>query len=275
MRIAIIHNLQDFSVKVAKELQRLAQNAGLIIDYCDPEVVITVGGDGTLLSAFHQYNHCLDKIRFVGVHTGHLGFYTDWRTFELNELIHSLKEDTGKSASYPLLELQVNYSDHKQSQRFLALNEAIIRRMQKTMVVDVYIKEDLFERFRGDGLSVSTPTGSTAYNKSVGGAVLNPSIPALQLTEIASLNNRVFRSLGAPLIISNEEWISIQLEAGEDYLLTIDQLTIEGSAIKSIDYKIANERVHFAAYRHMPFWRRVNDAFIGEVTEKDQRSFRF
>ena len=45
----------------------------------DPELVITIGGDGTLLSAFHRYDHRLDEVRSLGVHTGHLGFYTDWR----------------------------------------------------------------------------------------------------------------------------------------------------------------------------------------------------
>lgn len=71
------------------------------------------------------------------------------------------------------------------------------------MVGDVFIKDELFERFRGDGLSISTPTGSTAYNKSIGGAVLHPSINAFQLTEIASLNNRVFRTLGSPIVIAH------------------------------------------------------------------------
>ena len=55
------------------------------------------------------------------------------------------------------------------------------------MVADVIINRVHFERFRGDGISVSTPTGSTAYNKSLGGAVLHPTIEALQVTEIASL----------------------------------------------------------------------------------------
>lgn len=66
------------------------------------------------------------------------------------------------------------------------------------MAADVCLNDVLFESLRGDGLSVSTPTGSTAYNKSLGGAVLHPTIEALQLTEIASLNNRVYRTLGVP-----------------------------------------------------------------------------
>ena len=69
------------------------------------------------------------------------------------------------------------------------------------MVADVVINGVHFERFRGDGLTVSTPTGSTAYNKSLGGAVLHPTIEALQLTEIASLNNRVYRTLGSSIIV--------------------------------------------------------------------------
>ena len=65
------------------------------------------------------------------------------------------------------------------------------------MVADLTINGVDFERFRGDGITVSTPTGSTAYNKSLGGAVLHPTIEALQIAEIASLNNRVYRTLGS------------------------------------------------------------------------------
>lgn len=133
------------------------------------------------------------------------------------------------------------------------------------MVADVSIKGELFERFRGDGLSVSTPTGSTAYNKSIGGAVLHPSINAFQLAEIASLNNRVFRTLGSPVIVAKEEWLEIKLQKSADYQVTIDQFNIQQDEIESIEYKIAEERIHFASYRHMHFWHRVRDAFIGEV----------
>ncbi|MFR8858688.1 MAG: NAD kinase, partial [Enterococcus faecium] len=149
-------------------------------------------------------------------------------------------------------------------QHFLALNESTIKRANRTMVADVYIKNELFESFRGDGLTISTPTGSTAYNKSVGGAVIHPSINAFQLAEIASLNNRVFRTLGSPIVIAHDEWLEIKLENTEDYLVTVDQLNVAKADIRSIYYRIAEERIHFASYRHMHFWHRVKDAFISE-----------
>ncbi|MDK6687817.1 NAD kinase, partial [Aerococcus sp. UMB8623] len=76
-----------------------------------------------------------------------------------------------------------------------------------TMTCEVYIRDELFEVFRGDGLCVSTPTGSTGLNKSLGGAVVHPRLQTLQLTEIASLNNRVFRTLSSSMLIAPDEWI--------------------------------------------------------------------
>ncbi|CAI3310918.1 NAD kinase [Enterococcus cecorum] len=268
MRVAIIHNKKALSLEVAAKLRELLQKAHYQLDQDDPELVISVGGDGTLLSAFHLYNHKLDQVRFLGVHTGHLGFYTDWRDYELDELVNSLCTQEEKAISYPLLDVTIHYRNGKPSQHFLALNESTIRRSTQTLEADVYIKDELFEKFRGDGLSVATPTGSTAYNKSIGGAVLHPRINAMQLTEIASLNNRVFRTLGSPIVLSPTEWIELDLPVINDethYTITIDQLALERTQVKCIVYKIAKERIHFASYRHTHFWRRVRDSFIGEV----------
>ena len=56
-----------------------------------PDIVISIGGDGMLLSAFHKYEHQLDRVRFVGVHTGHLGFYTDYLDSEIDKLVENFK----------------------------------------------------------------------------------------------------------------------------------------------------------------------------------------
>lgn len=265
MKVAIVHNKEPKTLAVTERLKNLLAQANIKIDDQQPELVISVGGDGTLLALFHQFSHALNDVRFLGVHTGHLGFYTDWRDYELEELVDSLKTNREQSVSYPLLDVRISYLDDKPDQHFFALNESTIKRSNRTMVADVYIKNELFESFRGDGLALSTPTGSTAYNKSVGGAVIHPSINAFQLAEIASLNNRVFRTLGAPMVIAQDEWVEIRLENTADYLVTIDQLDVSKNNIRAIYYRIAEERIHFASYRHMHFWHRVKDAFIGEV----------
>ena len=162
--------------------------------------MISIGGDGMLLSAFHKYEHQLDRVRFVGVHTGHLGFYTDYLDSEIDKLVENLKYDTGAKVSYPILNVKITF-DNGETRTMRALNEATIKRSDRTMVADLTINGVDFERFRGDGITVSTPTGSTAYNKSLGGAVLHPTIEALQIAEIASLNNRVYRTLGSSVIV--------------------------------------------------------------------------
>ena len=211
MRVAIFNYESPESLRVRKLLlNRLEEETAITYDEQQPDVVITIGGDGTLISAFHHYEDRLSTIRFVGIHTGHLGFYTDWRNFEVEDLVESLQNDSGQSVSYPLLEMSATYDDGEIERR-VALNESTLRNIVKTMVCDVYINNQLFERFRGDGLVISTPTGSTAYNKSVGGAILDPRIIGFQLGEMASLNNRVFRTLGSPVVFGSDTKLTLRL----------------------------------------------------------------
>ena len=86
LRVALVHNQSATSIEVESQLTKLLSTSGNIIDQENPGIVISIGGDGTLLSAFHLYSHKLEQGRVLGVHTGHLGFYTDWRDYELEEL---------------------------------------------------------------------------------------------------------------------------------------------------------------------------------------------
>ena len=264
MKVAIQNNDTPSSVKIAKKLTELLLEADIEINQTSPDILITIGGDGTLLSAFHRYAHQLHKIRFIGVHTGHLGFYTDWREHELESLVESLKNDDGEYVAYPILDVTVVYEGGRVENNFLALNESTIQKVGGTLVCDVYINDHHFERFRGDGICVSTPTGSTGYNKSVGGAVLHPGLEALQMAEIASINNRVYRTLGSPLIIAKDEEIILKSMDSKNLLITLDHITTTEEEVREIHLKIADESVRFARYRHMHFWDRVSDAFIGD-----------
>lgn len=264
-RVAIIANGKYQSKRVASKLfAAFKHDPDFYLSKKDPDIVISIGGDGMLLSAFHMYEKQLDKVRFVGVHTGHLGFYTDYRDFEVDTLINNLKNDEGEQISYPILKVTITLEDGRVI-RARALNESTIKRIEKTMVADVVINQVVFERFRGDGILVSTPTGSTAYNKSLGGAVLHPTVEALQLTEISSLNNRVYRTLGSSVIIPKKDAIEIVPKRVGVYTISIDNKTVHYKNVTKIEYSIDEKSINFVSTpSHTSFWERVNDAFIGE-----------
>ncbi len=97
MRVTVFHNSIPASITAAQKLTKLLKSGHFELDERHPEVVVTIGGDGTLLSAFHRYADQLNSIRFIGVHTGHLGFYTDWRDFEIEDLVIALKKTLDKA----------------------------------------------------------------------------------------------------------------------------------------------------------------------------------
>ncbi|EFR45379.1 NAD kinase [Streptococcus pseudoporcinus] len=266
IRVAIIANGKYQSKRVASKLFAVFRDdPDFYLTKKKPDVVISIGGDGMLLSAFHMYENELDSVRFVGIHTGHLGFYTDYRDFEIDKLIENLREDKGDKVSYPILKIVLTLENGRII-KARALNEATIKRIEKTMVADVYINNVRFESFRGDGMSISTPTGSTAYNKSLGGAILHPTIEALQLTEISSLNNLVFRTVGSSLIIPKEEMIEIVPQRTGIYTVSVDNKTYNLKNVVKAQYYIDSEKIHFVSTpSHTSFWERVQDAFIGEL----------
>ncbi len=265
-RVAIIANGKYQSKRVASKLfAAFKDDRDFYLSKKDPDIVISIGGDGMLLSAFHMYEKCLDRVRFVGVHTGHLGFYTDYRDFEVDKLIKNLKNDKGEKVSYPILKVKITLEDG-QIIKGRALNESTVKRIEKTMVTDIFINQVKLERFRGDGISVSTPTGSTAYNKSLGGAVLHPTIEALQLTEIASLNNRIYRTLGSSVIIPKDERIEVVPKRQGLYTIAIDNKTMHFKNVSKIEYCLDSKKISFVSTpSHTSFWERVKDAFIGEL----------
>ncbi|GFZ26212.1 NAD kinase [Lactobacillus corticis] len=261
MKVGIVHNDQPKTLQVVAHLMQLLKRYELPIDNKYPDVVITVGGDGTFISAVHKYIDQIDSIRFIGVHTGHLGFYTDWRNFDIDKMVQVLARKEADTISYPLLEVSL-FSDQGQKTQ-LAVNESTLRRIAQTLEADVFVDRTLFENFRGDGLCVATPMGSTAYSKSLGGAIIQPNLRALQMTEIASLNNQVFRTLHSPMVIGPEEWITVKFESTDDIVITVDGKQLDASGINKIVYRISDHKIHFDRFGHHHFWTRVQDAFIG------------
>ncbi|NVY96805.1 NAD kinase [Lactobacillus sp. DCY120] len=261
MRVWIQSNSKSTSLAIQRQLRfkLLQQHIKISEEY--PDLVITVGGDGTFLSAFHRFSNQLDHLLFIGIHTGHLGFYTDWQDNELDDLVRLIVQNQKKIIRFPLLDVKVSYTNGHQS-HFLSLNESIIKRVSQTMRADVLIDGHKFERFRGDGISMSTPTGSTAYSKSIGGAIVDPSLEVMQFNEVAPINNRVYRTVNSSLILPQKQILTILPDRQTDYIVTVDNLSYDHCSIQKIEYQIAREKIQIAEYRPKQFWLRVKNAFL-------------
>jgi NAD+ kinase len=216
------------------------------------------------LHAFHHYKNRLEETAFVGVHTGHLGFYADWMPEEVEKLVIHIAKTPFQVVDYPLLEVTIRYLDGEKENRYLALNECTVKATEGSLEMAVEIKGEPFETFRGDGLCLSTPSGSTAYNKALNGAIIHPSLASIQLSEMASINNRVFRTVGSPLVLPQHHTCLLKPVNDVNFHITIDHLFLLHEKVKSIQCRVAREKVRFARFRPFPFWKRVRESFIGD-----------
>ncbi|QWU15366.1 NAD+ kinase [Paenibacillus sophorae] len=266
MRYYVLDRGDQLSIDLSQQFHKLAEERGLQLDAESPEIVVSIGGDGTMLHAFHTFIDRIPELAFVGVHTGHLGFYADWKCEELSTLVDYMcgKGDPGphkpRIVKYPLVELEIHRKSGTTSH--IALNEFTLKGVEGTVVLQIDINDETFEMFRGDGICVSTPSGSTAYNKSLGGAMVHPSIEALQIAEVASINNRVFRTMGSPLLLPKHHHCDIFSRREQRLMLTVDHTNYPIDDLISVRCQVSEKKVSFARYRPFPFWKRVRSAFL-------------
>ncbi|TCS84538.1 NAD kinase [Tepidibacillus fermentans] len=262
MKFSIVHRGDSQSESITEQFYKLATKYRLIEDNHSPNLIISIGGDGTMLEAFHSNQHRLQEVAFLGIHTGHLGFYADWQPDQLETIISLIATQSMKTIEYPLLKIKIQTNDQKDYE-YLALNEFTVKNLEKTLVMKIKINHEDFEMFRGDGLCISTPSGSTGYNKSLGGALIHPSLESIQVSEMASINNRVYRTIGSPLVLPKHHHIDLYPQYQGEIRFTLDHLSMQMKNVYSIQGFVADEKIRFARYRPFPFWSRVREAFIG------------
>lgn len=225
----------------------------------NPQYVFSIGGDGTILSAIEKYMKIIDNIFFVGINLGRLGFYTDFEKKEIDDAISLIENNEYKIAEYNLLEYLLRSKEIYKSG--FGLNEITIINPVHTQIIDVLIEEKHFETFRGTGFLAATPTGSTAYNKALGGSVIDPNICALQLTEIASINNRVYKTLGSSLVLAQDTIVKLKSDFTKTYI-AIDGMLDDFPNVDEIIVRLSTRKAKFVIKEKTDFWDRVKKSFL-------------
>ena len=196
------------------------------------DFLISVGGDGTLLSVVRK-SYKYDK-PVLGINLGTLGFLTDISMEQLPSFIKDLKNNIYKIDNRMMVEGSINLN------KFVAFNDIVISRKSISSMIKISAKIDgkHFNSYDGDGVIVSTPTGSTAYNLSVGGPIVHPITDAFIVTPVAphSLTQR-------PLVMPAEFEIEFKIIDNQGAVVIVDGQDIyEVEQNQSIKVKIASKK---------------------------------
>ncbi|HEY4551810.1 MAG TPA: NAD kinase [Bacillaceae bacterium] len=260
--IYFFHKPEKAMIEKVADLQELAERYGfqIVKDHQKANIIASLGGDGMFLQAVRKTGFREDCL-YVGIASGTVhGLYCDFHIDNLHEMIDAMTREEIEVRRYPVIKTDID-----QDSSFYCLNEFSIRSgIVKTLVIDVFIDGLHFETFRGDGLVISTPTGSTAYNKSVNGSVVDPLLPCMQVSELASLNNNRYRTLGSSFILSGERKLTLKVvEDGNDYpIMGMDNEALSIQHVDKIEIHLSEKRVKTVKLKNNSFWEKVKRTFL-------------
>jgi len=208
---------KEFSEKISEivDSNKTISNHEQLKSY-GPDVVITLGGDGTILSAMTMIRELETPI--MGLNLGRLGFLASIEQERINEAIDLYVKGKYSISTRSMLQLTSKPEAFKETN--YALNDfTILKRDNSSMIVlHAYIDDVFLNSYWADGLIVSTPTGSTGYNLSCGGPIIFPSSDNFVLTPVAPHNLNV-----RPVVISSEHEIKFKIEGrSENFMCTLD-----------------------------------------------------
>jgi NAD+ kinase len=206
------------------ERQQIEQQTGCAVEQVEPErlaasadLILVLGGDGTMIAAARLMGDA--EVPVLGINYGGLGYLAEFRIEELYEALESILAGNYRLDKRVMLDVELVRGEQPVT-RNRVLNDVVINKSALARIIEIeaYLNQQFVNSFRADGLIVSTPTGSTAYNLSAGGPVIFPSMNAVVITPICpfTLSNR-------PIVVPDDAVIELHLKTEqEDVALTLD-----------------------------------------------------
>ena len=208
------------------------------------DLVIVLGGDGTLLSVARTVG---SRSPILGVNLGRLGFLTELNRSELYPRLVQILSGDFVLEERSMIDIELR-RDGRQLSSFRAFNDLVIAKSALSRIIELEVKMrgHLMAHYRSDGLIISTPTGSTAYNLSAGGPIVYPGLPVVVLTPICphALAMR-------PIVVPDSEAIEVGLDSPkEKVFLTVDGQ--EGAQLAHRDQIVVKRSAAVATLVRLP-----------------------
>ena len=206
------------------ERERIEHQTGCGVDQLESEkiaagvdLILVLGGDGTMIATARLVGD--QEVPVLGVNYGGLGYLAEFRIEELYTALESILSENYRLERRVMLAVELKRGNAP-PQLNRVLNDVVINKSALARIIEIeaYLNHQFVNSFRADGLIVSTPTGSTAYNLSAGGPVIFPSMNAVVITPICpfTLSNR-------PIVVPDDAEIELLLKTdNEEVALTLD-----------------------------------------------------
>lgn len=262
MRVGIVANANKIkNDKIIDELSAIIQKNGYECVRCfdnvaveNVDVLIVLGGDGAILHS--AVDAAQKNIKIIGINYGNLGFLAEYERSETErvvELIKKLQDGSCDILNRKVIEAQVG------EKKYYALNEISLQRdfaiysgkVGQILRVEMEIAGEKTE-VAGDGVLVCTPTGSTAYSLSAGGAILFPDVPVFMVTPICALALH-----SRPIVYSDSEFLSARVTQGQALIIVDGQVVDVLSKNEQIEIRKANFTADFPVNNKSVFLQKI------------------
>jgi len=258
-RIKLFVNENDQSKKTADIVAKYAVQKGLIIDDNNFDLGIAIGGDGAFLRMIKN-NNFNSNIYYVGINSGTLGFLQEIKVNSIDNFFDELLNNQYKIEEIGIQETTI-YNNELYS-KFYSLNEIIVRDENlKVLKLDIKIDGDLLEKYIGDGILIATSSGSTAHNLSYGGSIVYNTFTSLQITPMAPINSKVYRSLINSIIVPDKKVIDLK-PVNNNLLVTIDGESKVYNNVFNIETKIDDKKIKCLRLSHYNFPEKINEKLL-------------
>ncbi|MEF9991743.1 MAG: NAD(+)/NADH kinase [Romboutsia sp.] len=262
--ITINSNQLNKSITTKELLSKKFTEAGFEV-YSDyhpqSELIISIGGDGSFLKTIHDFD--FPEVPIFGINTGHLGFFPDINPDDIDKFIEDyLNKDF---ILHDISLLQASICTKTNCSDVFAINEVVVKGDKSRVIhLNLKVNNKHIQNFSGDGMIVSTPTGSTAYNYAAGGSIVDSSLNLMQLTPLYPINTNAYRSFTSSIIFSNDSIIKISPEYRfeNSILIVVDGVEYRFNEIENIQISISDVKIKLLRMSNYEFWSRVSEKFL-------------
>jgi len=265
MKIYVFCNLKDSSRDAYDRFIPMAREFGYdpVNEYSDDvDLLACIGGDGTFLSFVHKCG--FPKAPIIGINTGHLGFFQEALPSNMRETLDYIKK--GEYQLQNISPVQARIITRRGEFMRTGLNEIVIRGpFSHASHYAVSIDRTKIQDFSGDGLIISTPVGSTAYNYSLGGSLISPELDILQVTPIAPMSTNAYRCFNSSLILPSHDVITVagtgRCECG-NVILSFDGRTHEFGGVHRIEITKSDKEIHLIRTKSYDHWSKLSSKLL-------------